>query len=184
LENEAILAIQHAAEMVKEKEEADALLEETKKKNENTLHLQRAALLAEKLAVEKAKQKKEEQVLLEETRRLEHLEIQTLSTKGEYMQRDLLEQQLHARLQQKALDEEVARLEEARLMEELEVRRLAEEQRAEDEARMIAALETDAAVPFVELEEELELWRQYIPQNERLFLKQLPWQREKQSQKS
>ena len=61
------------------------------------------------------------------------------------MQRDLLEQQLHARLQQKALDEEVARLEEARLMEELEVRRLAEEQRAEDEARMIAALETDAA---------------------------------------
>jgi uncharacterized Zn finger protein (UPF0148 family) len=146
LETEAMLAVRHAAEMVKEREMADALLEDKKKVDENTLHLQRAALLAEKLATEKAKQKEEELALLEETRRLEHLETQTLATKGEYMQRDLLEQQRNARLIQKALlDEEVERLEEARVLEELEVRRFAEEQRAEDEARMIAALEADAA---------------------------------------
>lgn len=156
LETEALLAAQHAAETVKQKEEADALLEEKKKMDQNTLHLRRAAMFAEKLAAEKAKQKEEEQALLEETRRLEHLENQTLATKSEYMQRDLLEQQHNARLQQKALlDEEVARLEEARRIEELEVRRLAEEQRAEDEARMIAALEADAATKALAAEDAI-----------------------------
>lgn len=146
LETEALLAAQYAAETVKQKEEANALLQEKKKGDENILHMQRAALFTEKLAAEKARQKVEEQALLEETRRLEHLETQTLATKSEYMHRDLLEQQHNTRKQQKVLlDEEIARLEEARCVEELEVRRLAEEQRAEDEARMIAALEADAA---------------------------------------
>ncbi|KAG7337904.1 hypothetical protein IV203_022434 [Nitzschia inconspicua] len=163
LETEAMLAAQYAAETVKEKQEANALLDEKRKQEKSTLHLQRAALFAEKLAAEKAKQKEEEQALLEETRRLEHLETQTLSNKSEYMQRDLLEQQHNARLQQKALlDEEITRLEEARRIEELEVRRLAEEQRAEDEARMIAALEADAAAKALAAEDAIKKAKQAL----------------------
>lgn len=163
LETEAMLAAQHAAETVKMKEQADALLQEKKKQDESAFHLQRAALLAEKLAAEKARQKAEEETLQEETRRLEHLETQTLATKSQYMQRDLLEQQHNARLQQKVLlDEEIARLEEARRIEEEEVRRLLEEQRAEDEARMIAALEADAATKALAAEDAIRKAKQAL----------------------
>ncbi|KAL3907954.1 MAG: hypothetical protein SGILL_008665, partial [Bacillariaceae sp.] len=155
-ETEAMLAAQMAAEAAKERDIADTLLEEKRKEEEGSLHMERAFMFSEKLAEQKARQMSEEEALLEETRRLEHLETQTLGTKSQYMQRDLLEQQHTKRLKDKhRLDDEVARLEKAREEEELEVRRFAEQQRAEDEAKMIAALEADAATKALAAEDAI-----------------------------
>ncbi len=161
-ETSAMLAAQHVTETAREREDARALLEETRRleavlsrEGDNDL-LARQSALDERLAREKAKQKEEEAKLMEETRKLEALETQTLATRSEYMKRDLLEQEHRRRLVEKArLDEEIAKLEGARRDEEQEVRRLAEERRAEEEARMIAALEADAAAKALAAEEAI-----------------------------
>jgi uncharacterized Zn finger protein (UPF0148 family) len=168
-ETSAMLAAQHAVQITRDRVEAEALLEETKRldaalsrEGDKDL-LARQSALADRLAREKAKQKDEEMKLMEETRKLEALETQTLATRSEYMKRDLLEQEHRRRLVEKAhLDEEIAKLEEARRGEEQEVRRLAEERRAEEEARMIAALEADAAAKALAAEEAIRKAKQAL----------------------
>jgi uncharacterized Zn finger protein (UPF0148 family) len=155
-ETDAMLAAKYAAQATKEKEAAEDLLAAKRKMEEDALHIERVTMFAQKLAEQKVKQQEEEAALLEETRRLEHLETQTMVSKSQFMQRDLLEQQHNKRLKDKTiLDAEVARLEHLRHEEELEVRRLAEERRAEEEAKMIAALEADAAAKALAAEDAI-----------------------------
>jgi uncharacterized Zn finger protein (UPF0148 family) len=109
-----------------------------------------------RLALERQKQKVEEAALLEEALRLEAYEAKSLASTTEAMKKDLLEQEHRRRMVDKVrLDREIIELEEVRRNEEMEVRRLAEERRAEEEGRMVASLEADAASKALAAEEAI-----------------------------
>eukprot|EP00980_Cylindrotheca_fusiformis_P029017 scaffold22696_cov118-Cylindrotheca_fusiformis.AAC.11 len=116
--------------------------------------------LEEEYRAHQAKRREEEMLLMEETKRLALLEeeysVRSIRT-TDIMQRDLLMEQHRNRLASKArLDEDILKLEQMRLIEEMEHRRMAEEQRAEEEADVMTQLEKEAEAKAKEAEEALE----------------------------
>jgi uncharacterized Zn finger protein (UPF0148 family) len=110
----------------------------------------------DKLAAERFRQREEERALLEETKRLEEIEIMTFSTKTSEMHLDLMRHEHRRRVAKKlVLDSEVAKLEEERLQEQLELRRIADEKKAEEEARFLQALEAEAAAKALAAEDAI-----------------------------
>lgn len=92
--------------------------------------------------------REEQRRLLEETRRLELLERRRLQElpATEKMQIDYAIQEQRKRLAEEAQrEEEIRALEEARREAELEAKRLADDKRAEEEERLISALEAEAS---------------------------------------
>jgi hypothetical protein len=123
---------------------------ESTQKDMDQFHRENAhATLTEEFEAAAEKRRREDLKLLEETKRLEAMEERrrlALSSAAENMQQDLLSQEHQKRLAGKArLDEDILRLEQGRLVEELETRLFLEQQRAEEEAKMIETLEEEAA---------------------------------------
>jgi uncharacterized Zn finger protein (UPF0148 family) len=106
------------------------------------------AMLEQEYAAASEKRRLEEIKLLDETRRLEEMEKRgklSVATATENMKKDLLSNEHQKRLVEKAkLDQEILILEQERIVEVLECRMVAEEKRAEEEARMLMTLEEEA----------------------------------------
>ncbi|VEU35889.1 unnamed protein product [Pseudo-nitzschia multistriata] len=134
--------------IAKEEQRKRKLAKEQRQKEEEAVELE---------AQKKALQEIETKALAEELQRIEGMDKNTLQNdKALAMKKDLMVEEYRKRMLGKAaLDNEVARLEEERLNEEMEARRLADEQRAESESRMIAALEADAAMKALAAEDAI-----------------------------
>eukprot|EP00537_Pseudo-nitzschia_pungens_P002223 CAMPEP_0172363502 /NCGR_PEP_ID=MMETSP1060-20121228/6846_1 /TAXON_ID=37318 /ORGANISM="Pseudo-nitzschia pungens, Strain cf. cingulata" /LENGTH=1179 /DNA_ID=CAMNT_0013086253 /DNA_START=103 /DNA_END=3642 /DNA_ORIENTATION=- len=134
--------------IAKEEEAKRRFLEEQRKKEEE---------IAAREAQKKAIQESETKALAVELKRIKGLDEKALlNDKALAMKRDLMVEEYRKRMAEKAaLDAEVALLEEERVNEEMEARRRKDEQRAEAEGRMIAALEADAAVKALAAEEAI-----------------------------
>jgi uncharacterized Zn finger protein (UPF0148 family) len=159
LEEEEARLLREARERAQEharQQELDRLetLSKQKAEEERLAEIQR--MTEEKLSSERSRQKEEELALLEETRRLEEIETKSLATKTEEMHKDLLKHEHRRRMAKKImLDSEVAKLENDRHKEQLELRRVAEEKKAEEESRILAALEADAAAKALAAEDAI-----------------------------
>lgn len=124
------------------------------KKQEHEAELHRIRISkAEKIEREYAeateKRKMEELKIAEETKRIEQMEQRRkmgIATQFEKMSRDVLVAEHRKRLEDKAkLDSEIAQLEEDLVVQRLEARKTADAKRSDDESRMIATLEEEAA---------------------------------------